>query len=270
MLALAALGSAAGFLAGLLGVGGALVMIPFLTFLLHHLSLSTDLSVKMAIATGMSTIVVTSIASARTHHKAGSVRWDLFKGLAPGLVAGSLLSSLWLFAVLKGSTLALVFSVFCAFSATQIWRDRKPKASRQMPGTLGQAAVGMVIGLFAGLVGAGGAFISVPFMTWCNVPLRQAVGTSAALGFPIALTNALGYVVTGWLATDTPPHSLGFVWLPGFLTISICTVITAPMGARLAQRMPLARLKRSYAVLLYLLAFTMLYKSLSDFHLLGG
>ena len=269
MLALAALGSMAGFLAGLLGVGGALVMIPFLTFLLHHLSLGTDLSVKMAIATGMSTIVVTSIASARTHHQAGTVRWDLFKGLAPGLVAGSLLSSLWLFAVLKGSTLALVFSAFCAFSATQIWRDRKPKPSRHMPNTLGQAGVGTVIGMFAGLVGAGGAFISVPFMTWCNVPLRQAVGTSAALGFPIALTNALGYVVTGWQATDTPPHSLGFVWLPGFLTISVCTVITAPMGARMAQRMPLARLKRSYAVLLYVLAITMLYRSLADFHVLG-
>ena len=265
LLALAAMGSCAGFLAGLLGVGGALVMIPFLTFLLHHLDLSTDMAVKMAIATGMSTIVITSLASTRAHHQAGSVRWDLFKGLAPGLVLGSAISSLWLFAVIKGSVLALVFSFFTVFSATQMLLDKKPKPSRHMPGAFGQSAVGSVIGLVSGLVGAGGAFISVPFMTWCNVPLRQAVGTSAALGFPIALVNALGYAASGWSAQDTPPHSFGFVWLPGFFTICVCTVFTAPMGARYAQRLPVVKLKRGFALLLYVLACTMFYRGLSAF-----
>ena len=165
LLALAALGSFAGFLAGLLGVGGALVMIPFLTFLLHQLDIPTDMAVKMAIATGMSTIVITSLASTRAHHKAGAVRWDLFKGIAPGLVLGSALSSLWLFAVIKGSVLALLFSFFTAFSATQMLLDKKPKPSRHMPGPLGQSLVGSLIGMVSGLVGAGGAFISVPFMT---------------------------------------------------------------------------------------------------------
>lgn len=263
LLALAALGSFAGFLAGLLGVGGALVMIPFLTFLLHQLDIPTDMSVKMAIATGMSTIVITSLASTRAHHKAGAVRWDLFKGIAPGLVLGSALSSLWLFAVIKGSVLALLFSFFTAFSATQMLLDKKPKPSRHMPGPLGQSLVGSLIGMVSGLVGAGGAFISVPFMTWCNVPLRQAVGTSAALGFPIALANAIGYVVSGWSVTNTPPHSFGFVWLPGFFIICICTVFTAPMGARYAQRLPVAKLKRGFAYLLYALACTMLYRGLT-------
>jgi len=263
LLALAVLGSFAGFLAGLLGVGGALVMIPFLTFLLHQLDIPTDMSVKMAIATGMSTIVITSLASTRAHHKAGAVRWDLFKGIAPGLVLGSALSSLWLFAVLKGSVLALLFSFFTAFSATQMLLDKKPKPSRHMPGPVGQSLVGGLIGMFSGLVGAGGAFISVPFMTWCNVPLRQAVGTSAALGFPIALANAIGYVISGWSVTNTPPHSFGFVWLPGFVIICMCTVITAPMGARYAQRLPVAKLKRGFAYLLYALACTMLYRGLT-------
>lgn len=263
LFALAALGSFAGFLAGLLGVGGALVMIPFLTFLLHQLDIPTDMTVKMAIATGMSTIVVTSLASTRAHHKAGAVRWDLFKGIAPGLVLGSALSSLWLFAVIKGSVLALLFSFFTTFSATQMLLDKKPKPSRQMPGTLGQSLVGSLIGMFSGLVGAGGAFISVPFMTWCNVPLRQALGTSAALGFPIALANTIGYVVSGWSVTDTPPHSFGFVWLPGFFIICVCTVFTAPMGARYAQRLPVAKLKRGFAFLLYALAFTMLHRGWS-------
>jgi uncharacterized protein len=263
LLALAVLGSFAGFLAGLLGVGGALVMIPFLTFLLHQLDIPTDMSVKMAIATGMSTIVITSLASTRAHHQAGAVRWDLFKGIAPGLVLGSALSSLWLFAVLKGSVLALLFSFFTAFSATQMLLDKKPKPSRHMPGPVGQSLVGGLIGMFSGLVGAGGAFISVPFMTWCNVPLRHAVGTSAALGFPIALANAIGYVISGWSVTDTPPHSFGFVWLPGFVIICMCTVITAPMGARYAQRLPVTKLKRGFAYLLYVLACTMLYRGLS-------
>ncbi|MFM7800536.1 MAG: sulfite exporter TauE/SafE family protein, partial [Limnohabitans sp.] len=153
LLALAILGSCAGFLAGLLGVGGALVMIPFLTYLLHHLETGTDMAVKMAIATGMSTIVVTSLASTRAHHQAGSVRWDLFKGLTPGLVIGSTVSSLCLFSIIKGNVLALLFGGFTAFSATQMLLDKKPKPSRQMPGVMGQSSVGGLIGLVSGLVG---------------------------------------------------------------------------------------------------------------------
>ena len=191
------------------------------------------------------------------------MRWDLFKGIAPGLVLGSAISSLWLFAVIKGSVLALVFSFFTAFSATQMLLNKKPKPSRQMPGPVGQSLVGGIIGLISGLVGAGGAFISVPFMAWCNVPMRQAVGTSAALGFPIALANAIGYVISGWAVTNTPPHSFGFIWLPGFFIICVCTVFTAPMGARYAQRLPVAKLKRGFAYLLYALACTMLYRGLT-------
>jgi len=180
LLALAFLGIFTGFLAGLLGVGGGLVLIPILTFMFHNgLDLENALAVKMAIATGMSTIVVTSLASTRMHHQLGAVRWDLVKGLAPGLILGSLVASIWLFSLIKGAVLALVFSGFTAFSATQMLLDRKPKPSRDMPGTLGQWLAGTFIGVFSGLVGAGGAFISVPFMVWCNVPMRQVVATSA-------------------------------------------------------------------------------------------
>jgi uncharacterized membrane protein YfcA len=179
------------------------------------------------------------------------------------LMFGSVISGVWLFSIIKGAMLALLFGGFTAFSATQMLIDKKPKPSRQMPSACGQSIVGSVIGLVSGLVGAGGAFMSVPFMTWCNVPLRQAVGTSAALGFPIALVNALGYVVSGWSVTDTPPHSMGYVWLPGFFTICVCTVFTAPMGARFAQRLPVAKLKRGFALLLYVLACTMFYRGLT-------
>ena len=224
LLALAVLGSFAGFLAGLLGVGGALVMIPFLTYLLHHLDMGTDMAVKMAIATGMSTIVVTSLASTQAHHKAGSVRWDLFKGLTPGLVLGSVVSSLWLFSIIKGTVLALLFGGFTAFSATQMLLDKKPKPSRHMPGVFGQSAVGSVIGLVSGLVGAGGAFMSVPFMTWCNVKIHNAVATSSALGFPIALAGSLGYLLAGWDLPQMPHGAIGYLFWPGLLAISAASV----------------------------------------------
>ena len=262
LVALVLLGTVAGFLAGLLGVGGALMMIPFITFLLSTQGVDPDSAVKMAIATGMSTIVVTSLASARAHHKLGAVRWDLVKGLAPGILLGSALSSLWLFAVLRGSVLALFFAGFTAFSATQMVLDKKPKPSRQMPGPLGQTVVGTVIGTLSGLVGAGGAFVSIPFMTWCNIPLRNAVATSAAIGFPVALANALGYVVSGWDAPHNVDWSFGYIWLPGLVVIGLCTMVTAPVGARMTHTMPVLKLKRGFALLLFLLASYMLYRGL--------
>jgi uncharacterized membrane protein YfcA len=194
------------------------------------------------------------------HHRIGAVRWDLVKGLTPGLMVGSLISSLWLFAFINGAVLALVFAGFAAFSATQMLLDRKPKPSRDMPGPVGQTAAGGLIGVVSGLVGAGGAFMSVPFMVWCNVPMRQVVATSAALGFPIALFNAVGYVVSGWQVTGTPVYSFGYVWLPALLMVCLSTVFTAPIGARMAHRWPVKQLKRAFAVLLYALATSMFYR----------
>ena len=198
---LLALGVVTGFLAGLLGVGGGMMLVPFLTLILSNRGVEPGMSVKMAIATAMSTIVFTSLSSVRAHHLRGAVCWRLVRGMAPGIVAGSLLASAGVFALLKGQGLALLFAAFNIFSAVQMLRERKPKPSREMPGAGGQFAAGGVIGFISGLVGAGGAFISVPFMVWCNVALREAVGTSAALGFPIALTNTLGYVIAGYRPT---------------------------------------------------------------------
>ena len=260
ILELAALGICTGFLAGLLGIGGGMVMVPFITFMLSHRAVDADLAVKMAIATSMATIIFTSISSVRAHHKRGAVRWDLVKGLAPGIVLGSMIGSLGVFALLKGSYLAIFFGLFVGFSATQMFLDKKPKPSRQMPGPLGQSLVGSVIGLISGLVGAGGAFISVPFMTWCNVAIHNAVATSSALGFPIALANVIGYVVAGQDVPNLPEHSFGYLWLPGLVVIASCSVFMAPMGASAAHKLPVKQLKRTFAFVLYLLAAYMLYK----------
>ena len=259
---LATLGLATGFLAGLLGIGGGMLIGPFMTIILSALGVPADLAVKMAIATSMATIMFTSISSVRAHHKRGAVRWDIVKGLAPGIVIGGAIASAGVFALLKGSYLAIFFAVFVGFSATQMFLDKKPKPSRQMPGTAGQVAAGSVIGFVSGLVGAGGGFISVPFMVAHNISIINAVATSAALGFPIALANTVGYVVSGASLPDLPPHSLGYVWLPALGVIASCSVFTAPLGAKLAHRLPVAKLKKVFALILYGLAGYMLWKGL--------
>jgi uncharacterized membrane protein YfcA len=263
ILELLLLGVGTGFLAGLLGIGGGMLMVPFLTIILSGRGVAPDLAVKMAIATSMATIIFTSVSSVRAHHKRGAVRWDIVRRLAPGIVMGSLVGSLGVFALLKGSFLAIFFGLFVSFSATQMFLDRKPKPTRQMPGTAGQLAAGGLIGFLSGLVGAGGGFISVPFMTWCNVAIHNAVATSAALGFPIAVANVVGYVGSGLRVADLPAGSFGYIWLPALAVIALASVFTAPLGARAAHSLPVRPLKRVFASILYLLAAYMFYKGIS-------
>lgn len=264
ILELALLGIGTGFLAGLLGIGGGMLMVPFITIIMAQRGVAPDLAVKMAIATSMATIIFTSISSVRAHHKRGAVRWDIVKRLAPGIVVGSIIGSLGVFALLKGSYLAIFFGLFVSFSATQMFLDKKPKPTRQMPGTAGQFAAGGGIGFLSGLVGAGGGFISVPFMTWCNVAIHNAVATSAALGFPIAVANVLGYVISGQTVQNLPPASFGYIWLPALVVIAVCSFIVAPLGAKAAHSLPVSRLKRVFASILYVLAAYMLWKGLSS------
>lgn len=259
---LVTLGLCTGFLAGLLGIGGGMLMVPFITLIMSARGVSPDLAVKMAIATSMATIVFTSVSSVRAHHKRGAVRWDIVKLLAPGIVLGAAVASLGVFSMLKGSWLALFFAAFVAFSATQMLLEKKPAASRTMPGPAGQLAAGGVIGFLSGLVGAGGGFISVPFMTWCNVAVHNAVATSAALGFPIALANALGYIVAGQAVQGMPQGSLGYIFLPALAVIACASVLMAPLGVRAAHALPVKQLKRVFAFVLYALAAYMLYKGL--------
>ena len=264
ILELLALGLVSGFLAGLLGIGGGMLMVPVLTLILSQRGVESGMAVKMAIATSMATIMFTSISSVRAHHKRGAVRWDLVRGLAPGILIGGLLAGAGIFALLKGAWLALVFAGFVSFSALQMLRNKKPAPSRQVPGTAGQLGAGAGIGLLSGLVGAGGGFVSVPFMTWCNVAMHNAVATSAALGFPIALANTLGYVIGGWTLTPALPGAVGYLYLPALLVIATASVTMAPLGARTAHAMNVAQLKRAFAGLLFLLAGYMLYKGLSS------
>lgn len=239
-----------------------MMMVPFITFIMSNRSVAPDLAVKMAIATSMATIMFTSISSVWAHHRQGAVRWDILKRLAPGIVVGSLLASMGVFTLIKGAYLAIFFGLFVGFSATQMFLNKKPEPTRQLPGPVGLFAAGGLIGFLSGLVGAGGAFVSVPFMTRCNVALRSAVATSAAIGFPVAAFNALGYIISGWKLGDLPEGALGYVWLPALLIVAICSFLMAPLGAKASHTMPIGALRRIFASMLYALAFYMLYKGL--------
>lgn len=260
---LLALGVVAGFLAGLLGIGGGMLMVPVLTLVLSQRGVETGLAVKMAIATSMATILFTSLSSVRAHHRLGNVRWELLRSLAPGILLGGLAAGAGAFAVLKGRALALFFALFIGWMALQMLRGRQPRPGRTLPGPAAQTGVGAGIGFVSGLLGAGGAFLSVPFMIWCNVPPRHAVGTSAALGFPIAAAATAGYVISGWSLPAALPGAYGYLFLPALAIIAVASVTLAPLGARTAQRIDVAWLRRLFAVLLLGLAGTMLSRAWS-------
>lgn len=261
IVALLLLGCFIGFAAGLLGIGGGMLMVPFMTMLLTAEQFPEHLVVHMAIATALATIMFTSISSVRAHHMRGAVDWRVVKLLAPGILIGSWIGP-WIGKQLSSSGLAIFFAVFVAVVATQMLIDRKPSADRKLPGAPGMFAAGGIIGMLSGLVGAGGGFISVPFMTRRNIKIHSAVGTSAALGFPIALAGTLSNIYFGIGTAGLPAGSLGFVYLPALFIISLTSVTTAPLGARLAHALPVKTMKKIFAVLLYLLAGYMLWKGL--------
>ncbi|MFM8609839.1 MAG: sulfite exporter TauE/SafE family protein [Burkholderiaceae bacterium] len=247
------LGTVTGFLAGLLGIGGGMIMVPFITFILDAKGFPAEHAVKMAIATSLATICFTSLSSVRAHHQRGAVLWPVARSLAPGIVVGGLLGA-QLAVAMSSRVLSVLFALFIGFSATQMLLDRKPKPSRTLPGASGLFGVGGLIGFLSSLVGAGGAFISVPFMTWCNVKIHNAVGTSAALGFPIALAGTIGYIWAGIGLPQMPWGSVGYLYLPALIIISVASVTLAPIGARAAHRMDIKPLKRVFAFVLYALA----------------
>ncbi len=260
IVAFVALGALVGFLAGLLGLGGGMTMVPLLTFIFSRQGFAVEHVVHLAVATATATILFTSIASTREHHRHGAVLWDVVAKVAPGMMVGSLVGPL-LVSTMSTALLAGVFGGFVAVMATQTLLDRKPAPSRALPGAAGLAAVGGGIGFVSSMVGAGGAFLTVPFLAACNVALRSCVATSAALGMPVAIAGTTGYVIAGWKAPELPPWSLGYVYLPALLAIVVGSVISAPMGARAAHRWPVARLRHAFALLLYVLAAYMLWKS---------
>ncbi|MCX7171205.1 MAG: sulfite exporter TauE/SafE family protein [Proteobacteria bacterium] len=252
------LGAFAGFIAGLFGVGGGLTLVPLLYMLFAAQDFPVQHVMHLALGTSMATIVFTSISSMRAHHAHGAVRWDIVKSMAPGLMLGTLGGS-FIASSVPTRPLAMMFTVIVYYASVQMMLDFKPRPSRNLPGQIGLLLVGVVIGLVSSIVSAGGGFMSIPFMVWSNVAIHQAVGTSSALGFPIAIAGVVGYVFTGWQAEQLPPYSLGYVYLPAFVGVVLMSFMLAPYGARMAHKLPVKQLKRAFGGFLALLASKMLY-----------
>lgn len=256
------LGAFTGLFAGLFGVGGGGIMVPVLTFIFIKLAFPAEHLVHMALATSMAAIVPTAIASLRAHHKRDAVIWPVVVKLAPGILLGTFAGT-FLASYLSATPLAIFFSCFMAFVAVQMVVDRKPAASRQLPGATGLMGVGAGIGGVSALVAIGGGTLTVPFLTWCNVALPVAIGTSAAVGLPIAFSGAVGYWVNGLSATNLPEHTFGFIYWPAVIAMATASFFTAPLGARLAHSLPIPILKKCFAALLMALSLQMLFNILS-------
>ena len=257
----AALGLVAGFVAGLLGVGGGLIMVPFLTWAFAVAAFPAAYNIHMALGTSLAVIVLTSISSLKAHHGHGAVDWSLVKRITPGILLGTLVGSLAA-AWLSDRGLKVFFTLFLFYAATQMLLGFKPKPHRGLPQWPGMTLAGGVIGVVSSWVGIGGGTLSVPFQLWCNVGLRRAIGTSAAIGLPIAIAGSVGYMLSGQQIKGLPAWSLGFVYLPALAGIAAGSWLTAPLGARCAHTWPVATIKRIFAGLLYLLGLRMAWKLL--------
>ena len=252
-----AIGLAVGFLAGLLGIGGGMVMVPMLVFVFTAKGFPVEHMMHLALATALATIAFTSLSSVRAHHRHGGVDWAVARTMAPGILAGSLAAALGA-GFIPTRPLAIFFTGFMFYAAAQMFVEIKPRSGRQLPGRAGLFAAGAGIGAISSVLAAGGAFLSIPFLAWCNLPLKRAIGTAAANGFPIAVAGTVGYVLQGSRVPDLPQWSLGYVYLPALLLIVAASMPMAPLGARLAHRLPVKRLRVVFALMLFALGLRML------------
>lgn len=256
-----ALGAVAGIVAGLFGIGGGLLIVPVLVFSFGVQGMAPEVLTHVAVATSLATIVVTSISSIRAHQQRGGVRWELFKPLAVGIVLGAFLGALTADR-LQGPDLQVTIGIFALLVAFQMAFGLKPKAGQAPPTFAGLSGAGGVIGWASAIFGIGGGTLTVPYLTWRQVPMQQAVATSAACGLPIALIGAVTNIYTGWGEPELAPWSLGYVYLPAFFGIILSSSLFAKVGARWAHSLPADLLKKIFAAFLLLVALRFLLANL--------
>lgn len=258
------LGAVAGFLGGMFGIGGGTVLVPVLVMLFEAQAFPAAHVMHLALGTAMACIVFTALASLRKHHQHGAVDWAIVRRITPGILLGTALGALSAFSV-SPRFLFGFFACFVFVAAFQILLDLRPHAGRSLPENWGMGSMGVFTGWLSSLVSIGGGTLVIPFLVWCNVPLRQAIGTSSAIGLPIALGGSIGYILTGLSAESAglPTHTLGFIYLPALLGLAAASMVTAPLGARAAHRVPVDSLRKLFALALLALASKMLLKALT-------
>jgi uncharacterized membrane protein YfcA len=252
-----AIGAFVGFCAGMLGIGGGAIMVPLLALLFEAQHIPREHLLHLAVGTSMASILFTSLSSVRAHSQHGSLRLDVVKAMTPGILVGGLVGSA-IASRISTSLLATLFAVTVLVAAANILRDPKAGSGRALPGRLGLLAVGLGISAISAFAAVGGAFLTVPFLVWCNVPLLQAIGTAAAVGFPIALAGTVGFVASGWGKSGLPEWSVGYVFLPALAGLVVASMLLAPFGAATAHRMPTRRLRQVFILLMFAFALRQL------------
>lgn len=255
------IGVLAGLLAGLLGVGGGSVTVPPLIWAFTTQGFHVDIATHMALATSLGAMIVTSVSSVLAHSLKQAVLWPVFISLAVGVLLGSAVGVLTAVQI-NGGTLQIAFGIFLAYVALQMIIGFTANASRRVPGKIGLVGVGGVIGAVSMYFGIGGGSLTVPFLSFCGVPAGKAVGTSAALGMPIALWGTLLYIVSGWQHPLIPEYSLGYVYTPAVLGIVLVSPFFAKLGANLAHRLNGDQLRKVFGGVLIAIAGEMLWSNL--------
>jgi len=253
-------GAVAGTLAGLLGIGGGVIIVPIVTLLFEGHGVPHGMAIKMALGTSLATIVVTAISSIYTHNRKGAVDWGLFRIMGPAVFVGSLVGA-WLADIIPGDILYIAFIVFLFAVSIQMAMSRV-SAHSTLPGRVGLAGASTLVGVVSALMGIGGGAMHVPFLSYCGVPVKRSIATAAAVGLPLSVSATLGYIIGGLDEAGVPPASIGYVNLPVFGGVVAASLIFAPLGATLAHKLPDLLLRRLFAVFLFVLASRMAYKLL--------
>lgn len=256
VIAFVLLGAFVGVMAGLLGIGGGGILVPVLTSIFIYQGIPKDSIVHLALGTSMACIALTSFSSMRSHHKNGAVIWALAKVMSIGMVIGTF-SATFLTAYLSSKALAIFFAVFMAYVSVQMFKKNKVSSSTGEINKNELRLVTLGIGAISALVSIGGGSLTVPYLTWRGIDIRSAIGTSAALGFYISIAGTLGYLINGMLNTTATEHTWGYIYLPAVLLVAIPSYFTAPLGAKLTQRLPIQILKKIFGVLLMILSLKM-------------
>lgn len=243
-------GAFAGVCAGLFGVGGGMIIVPALVWIFTAYSFPPEVVTHLAVGTSLATIVVTSISSLTAHNKRGGVRWDIWRKMALGLVIGSLVGA-GVADMIDGKALQAIIGVGALLVALKmLFLSNREQLDKPLPSAGTQFSAGTGIGLASSIFGIGGGSLTVPFLNWAGLTMKQSVGTSAACGLPIAIAGALGFAWFGQNTVDLPEGTIGFVHISGFLCISVISFIMAKVGAKLAYKLPAQTLKRAFGILL--------------------
>lgn len=251
-------GAFAGFLAGLLGIGGGSIVVPSLVIMFQLENMPANSIMHMAAGTSLTAMIISACTALIAHLRRGVEIWPIYKRIIVGIIFGTVLGTL-LASILYSRTLEMLFGIIISLMALWMLSGFNPSPHRQLPETFGMLSVGSLIGLKSGMFGIGGGVISVPFLTYCNVPLRQVLGVSIAISFTVAIIGSLSFMAVGWHQTHLPKWSTGYVYWPAVAGIAIISPIFAILGAKLSHRLPVEVLRKIFAIFLLIVGLKMLF-----------